>query len=46
MFTGVTQNLEETADAFKKMQISLLVFTAVAAVGILIASIAIFKQTK
>jgi len=39
----IKNNLAEVADEFKKMQQLLLVFCGLAAIGVLVASIAIFK---
>lgn len=42
---SVNENLAETAKAFELMQKTLLVFCALVAVGIVIGSIAIYRQS-
>lgn len=41
----IQQGFSEASEGFKKMQYALLIFAAVSAVGLLVAAIAIFKNS-
>lgn len=43
---SVNENLAETAKAFELMQKTLLVFCGIVAIGIVVVSIAIFRQSS